>query len=278
MTHLLTQSKIIPVYFSNFMTPGNEMVFTQTQDWRKLYPSDGNGLTNWALRSIVVIKGESVILFDTGFGNKQSAEFFSQFYLNGDFTTDEQLSKHGLSVNDITDVVLTHLHFDHCGGCLLKENGSVGKAFPNAHLWISQKQWDTAMNPSEKEKESFLEENIKPLTEHYPVRFVDEGSYLPGIYFKLVNGHTQGQIIPIIRHKDKTYVFAADLFPSSIHIDPAVNMIYDMDIPLVAKEKQQMLEECLANNYVLIFQHGMHIEACTLERKKNEISIIPVRL
>ncbi|NJK95297.1 MAG: MBL fold metallo-hydrolase, partial [Bacteroidales bacterium] len=172
---------------------------TRDRDWRKLYPSAGQDLSRWVLRSLIVARQGSVVLFDTGFGNKQSDDFFRPFQLEGDYTLDSQLKDIGLTTNDITDVVLTHLHYDHCGGCLLKQGDTIVPAFPRAKLWISETQWDTANKPVEKERESFPEENIQPLKDYYPIQLADEGGYLPGIYFKIVHGHTRGQIIPLIR-------------------------------------------------------------------------------
>jgi len=250
--------------------PGEEMI--TMPDWSRYYPADENHLSNWALRSVLITNSYKKILIDTGFGNKQSDEFFKSFYLNGNFSSSKQFADLGLTNADITDVVLTHLHFDHCGGCLLKNNDTIIPAFPKATLWISKQQWDSAEHPTEKEASSFLPENINPLPDYYPITFIEEeGSYLPGIYFKLVNGHTAGQIIPIIRIKDKTFLFGADLFPSSAHLSPDINMVYDIDAGLAAKEKENILKECLANQHIIIFQHGLYIEGCTLKCQNDKI-------
>jgi len=261
---------IIPIRFDNFKVPGKDMV--TKPDWHKYYPAEENELSNWALRSVLIINNYKKILIDTGFGNKQNANFFESFYLNGNFSLSKQLADIGLTTDDITDVILTHLHYDHCGGCLLKNNGKIFPAFPQATLWISRQQWDTAQNPSEKEAGSFLPENINFLPNHYPITFIEEeGSYLPGIYFKIANGHTIGQIIPVIHLKNRSFLFGADLFPSSAHLTPEVNMTYDMDAELATQEKKAFLTECLKSNYTIIFQHGIYIEACTLKRQNSEI-------
>jgi glyoxylase-like metal-dependent hydrolase (beta-lactamase superfamily II) len=265
-------TRLFPIRFNNFRVPGAEMI--TKPDWQKYYPADEGLLANWALRSLVVVTDHHKILIDTGFGNKQPDGFFSQFQLNGEFSLTAQLSAINLTSSDITDVILTHLHFDHCGGCLLKENDKIVTAFPNAKLWISKSQWASAIHPNDKELDSFLPENITPLPNHYVINFIEEeGSYLPGIYFKLVNGHTSGQIIPIIQLQNKTYLFGADLFPTSAHINPEVNMSYDLDTSLATKEKEKMLEECVSNGYVIIFQHSLFIEACTLKRNGNRIEV-----
>lgn len=271
-------TQLFPIYFNTFLVPGADMVMAPGKDWRKLYPAAENDLSKWALRSLIVVKGGSVVLIDTGFGNKQASSFFEPFHLEGDFNPDRQLKEIGLTRNDITDVVLTHLHYDHCGGCLLKEDDKIVRAYPRAKLWISSEQWETALNPSDEEKDSFPEENIRPFTDLYPVQFVEEGGYLPGIFFKIVNGHTRGQIIPLIKLSRGNMLFGADLFPSSAHLDPDVNMVYDMDSELAGKEKQEVLEECVRNKYIIVFQHGLFIEACTVSRVKGEIEIQPVKL
>jgi glyoxylase-like metal-dependent hydrolase (beta-lactamase superfamily II) len=271
-------TQIFPVYFNSFMVPGAAMVVSPGKEWRKLYPAVNTDFSKWVLRSLIVVKGGSVILFDAGFGNKQPDTFFDDFHLEGDYKLDSQLSEIGLSTNDITDVVLTHLHYDHCGGCLLREDGKIVRAFPKAKLWISSAQWEAAKNPTEEEKESFLDENIFPLTDHYPVQFVEEGGYLPGIYFKIANGHTKGQIIPLIKLEEGSLLFGADLFPSSAHLDPEVNMAYDTDRAVAKKEKQLILDECIRNNYVIAFQHGLFIEAGKVSRLKSQIEVQPVKL
>lgn len=271
-------TQIFPVYFQSFLVPGAAMVVAPGKDWRKFYPPVNTDFSKWVLRSLIVVKGGSVVLIDTGFGNKQTDSFFGQFHLEGEYSLDSQLAEIGLSKTDITDVVLTHLHYDHCGGCLLKEGNKIVPAFPRAKLWISSAQWETALNPSVEEKESFLDENIKPLPDFYPIQFVEEGGYLPGIYFKIANGHTTGQIIPLIKLSEGNLLFGADLFPSSAHLDSDINMAYDTDRTQAKKEKQQVLDECIRNNYIIAFQHGLFIEGCTVSKVRNQIEIIPVKL
>lgn len=266
------QQKIYPVRFENFMVPGEDMV--SKKNWTKFYPSEDGQLTNWALRSILFEKGGRKILVDTGFGNMPSADFLSTFRLNGGFMLHDQLQGLNLSPSDIDDIILTHLHFDHCGGCLTRVGESVAPTFPNATLWISQKQWDIALNPGEKEADSFLSDHVAQLKDHYRINFVtEEGGYLPGVMFQFVHGHTGGQIIPIIRVNDKTFIFGADLFPSSAHLDPTVNMAYDVIPELAACEKENYLNQIVANNYYVIFQHGLFIEGCTLKRQAGNVVI-----
>jgi glyoxylase-like metal-dependent hydrolase (beta-lactamase superfamily II) len=273
------QTKVFFIHFNQFSVPGADMIDCPGKHWSSLYPGTDNGLSKWALRSLLVKTANSLILFDTGFGNKQPASFFEPFQLEGDFLPDRQLQQYGFTRNDITDVVLTHLHYDHCGGCLLNEKGNIVRTYPRAQLWISARQWQNALNPLEKEKESFLPENFQALPDLYPVRFIEEeGSILPGTYFRLVDGHTAGQIIPLIRLGSQNILFGADLFPSSVHLDPQINMVYDIDPHQAIREKSEMLEECINNRWIIIFQHGTDMTACTVSLVNNEKVIYPVNL
>jgi glyoxylase-like metal-dependent hydrolase (beta-lactamase superfamily II) len=266
------EQRIYAVRFDNFKVSGKEMI--NRDDWQKHYPADNGNLTNWALRSVLFEKGGRKILIDTGFGELYPAGLLSSFYLNGDFSLKKQLSAVGLQPLDIDDVILTHLHFDHCGGCLMRENGFIRPQFPNATLWISQQQWDTALNPLEKEIDSFHTETIVKLPNFYKINFIqEEGGYLPGVFFRLVYGHTQGQIIPLIRMDNKTFLFGADLFPSSAHLSPKVNMVYDMIPELSVCEKENYLNQIVENKYYVIFQHGLFIECCSLKRERGNTVI-----
>ena len=264
--------KLYPIRFENFKVPGEEMI--TKKDWHKHYPAEDGKLTNWALRSLLFEKGGRRCLIDAGFGNMPTEDFLSGFFLNGGFSFEKQLSELHLVAEDIDDVILTHLHFDHCGGCLTRKADTVVPTFPNATLWISQQQWESANNPGEKEVDSFHPETIALLKDHYKINFVPEaGGYMPGVMFHLVHGHTSGQIIPIIRMKERTFVFGADLFPSSAHLDPTVNMAYDVIPELAVCEKENFLNQMVDNQYHVIFQHGLYIEACSLKRQKDSVVI-----
>lgn len=266
----MINAQLFPIRFDNFKVPGKEML--NVPDWRKIYPDDGNGMTNWALRSLLVRDGNKLILIDSGFGNKQTEVFFSQYHLNGNFQLTSQLVEMGLTTNDITDVILTHLHFDHCGGCLIKHQDEIVPAFPKATLWIGKLQWDNALNPEPRERDSFLTENIMPLKDHYDIQFIsEEGSWLPGIDFHFANGHTKGQLILVIHRGKNMILFGADLFPSSAHLDPGVNMNYDVNSLLATCEKSDMLEYCLDHKVTIVFQHGLFVECCTLKSVRNKI-------
>lgn len=268
----MKNNQLFPIRFDNFKVDAADMLCGI--DFKNQYPVEASGLTNWALRSLLIRQDNRNILIDTGFGNKQDSNFFEQYHLNGNFSLQLQLQEIGLSAADITDVVLTHLHFDHCGGCLLKNDGDIAPTFPNAKLWITQIQWDAAINPDPREKDSFLPENISPLPTYYDIRFVQgNDAFSENINFNIVNGHTKGQLIPIIKCGRQSFLFGGDLFPSSVHIDPGMNMSYDMDINTAICEKSDMLEYCLDNNIFIIFQHGLYVECCSLKRYKSRIVV-----
>jgi glyoxylase-like metal-dependent hydrolase (beta-lactamase superfamily II) len=244
--------------------------------WQKHYPADEKNLCNWALRSILVDSGERVALVDNGYGDKQSEKYMSFVHLNGGDGLMGGLEKHGYSPDDITDMVLTHLHADHCGGGVRYNADRTGfeLVFPNATYWVSRVQWESAMNPNQREKDGFLEENILPMMESGRLRFIDEGTTLfPGFEVRLYHGHTSGQVIPFIQYKGRTIVFTADLIPSTVHIPLAYNMAYDMEPMATLTEKESFLEEALENDYILFFQHDLYHECCTLQRTPKGIRV-----
>ncbi|MDD2277624.1 MAG: MBL fold metallo-hydrolase [Bacteroidales bacterium] len=235
--------------------------------WNKQYPADENNLIPLDLRSLVIETENRVVLIDTGFGTKQSDKFFSHFHLFGGEGLIEGLAKLGYKPADITDVIHTHLHYDHCGGGIgVDENGGYFPVFPNAKYHISQSQWDSALNPNVREADSFLKENILPIKELgllNPIK--KEGPLMPGIELRFFNGHTKGQMIPIIDlHNGKKAVYAADLFPSTAHVHLAWNASYDVE-PLVSmEEKEIFLNEAINKNYFLFYQHDHFTECSTL--------------
>ncbi|MES1217088.1 MAG: MBL fold metallo-hydrolase [Bacteroidota bacterium] len=258
--------------------------------WNKLNPADENNMCSWALRCLLIEENGKLILVDTGMGDKQDAKFFGYYYLHGDDTLDKSLAKYGFHRNDITDVILTHLHFDHCGGSIIRENDQLVPAFKNATYWSNEQHWAWAINPNEREKASFLKENILPIKESGQLRLVDSGQLtvesaspskslpiadweLNTVSFRIVNGHTKAMMLPQVKYKDKTIVFMADLLPSQGHIPVSYVMAYDM-FPLTSLyEKKSFLEEALENDYILFFEHDPKYECCTL--KKTERGIRP---
>lgn len=233
--------------------------------WNRVYPADEDNLIILALKSLVIETEGRVALIDTGFGNKQSQKFFSHFNLFGGDGLIEGLAKLGYKPTDITDVIHTHLHYDHCGGGIgVNENGDYYAVFPNAKYHISKVQWEWALNPNVREADSFLKENLLPIKELGLLNLIEnEGELLPGIEIRFFNGHTKGQMVPIIHLPNgKPLVYTADLFPSTAHIHLAWNMSYDVEPLVTMKEKEEFLEEAYEKNYFLYYQHD-HYTDCT---------------
>jgi len=254
--------------------------------WNKLNPADENNLCNWALRSLLIETDDRLILIDTGMGNKQDAKFFSHYHLNGNDSLDSSLAANGFSNNDITDVFHTHLHFDHCGGTINKEGDKLTTAFPNAQFWSNAKHWDWAVNPNDREKASFLKENILPIKETGKLHFVpspaaefDENNLLGRVDFatdiaiRFVNGHTNSMMLPQINYKGKTIVYMADLLPSVSHIPLPYVMGYDMFPYTTLQEKKSFLQEAAEKQYILFFEHDPVNECCTVQATEKGIRV-----
>jgi glyoxylase-like metal-dependent hydrolase (beta-lactamase superfamily II) len=256
--------------------------------WHKLNPADDNNMCSWALRCLLIEDGNRLILVDNGMGNKQDAKFFGHYYLHGDDTLDKSLASLGFSNADITDVFLTHLHFDHCGGSILRSGDQLLPAFPNAVYWSNQDHWRWATQPNDREKASFLKENILPIEASGQLRFVDvpgggeligTSSFADNISIRFVNGHTDKMMLPQISYKGRTVVFMADLLPSAAHIPLPYVMAYDMFPLTTLHEKKSFLHEAAEQNYVLFFEHDKDIECCTVAltekgiRKKEEFPL-----
>ena len=243
--------------------------------WNQLNPADENNMCTWALRCMLIVEGDKRILIDNGNGTKQDAKFWSHYYLHGDDTIDKSLAKYGFTADDITDVILTHLHFDHCGGAIKIENGKLVPAFKNATYWSNEKHWNWAVHPNERERASFLKENILPLQESGQLKFQDtntaQSSILPEISFKYVNGHTEAMMLPHINYNGKTVVFMADLLPAAAHIPIPYVMGYDMFPLTTMQEKKAFLKEAVENDYILFFEHDPKIECCTLQKTEKGI-------
>lgn len=246
--------------------------------WNKLQPADENNLCSWAMRCLLIEDGDQLILIDNGIGNKQDAKFMGHYHLHGDDTLDKSLQKLGFHRNDITDMVLTHLHFDHCGGSIIRDGESLIPAFPRARYWSNRRHWLWATQPNEREKASFLKENILPIEASGQLHFVDESSqsltasgFHPDIQIRFVHGHTDAQMLPQIRYKDKTLVFMADLLPSPSHIPLPYVMAYDMFPLKTLEEKKVFLQEALDQQYILFFEHDPQVECCTLTQTERGI-------
>ncbi len=252
--------------------------------WHKLNPSDENNMCSWALRCLLIEDGNRLILVDNGMGDKQDAKFFGHYYLHGDDTLDKSLAAHGFSRSDITDVLLTHLHFDHCGGSIIREGDKLVPAFSNAVYWSNEHHWQWAVNPNDREKASFLKENILPIQESGQLQFIPvpetasrngaqlaTAPFIDNISIRFVNGHTDKMMLPQIQYKGKTLVYMADLFPSVAHIPIPYVMAYDMFPLTTLHEKRSFLQEAVENNYILYFEHDPFHECCSLQHTEKGI-------
>jgi glyoxylase-like metal-dependent hydrolase (beta-lactamase superfamily II) len=244
--------------------------------WQKSCPADENNLSIWAMRCLLVVDRDQKILIDNGIGDKQDKKFFSYYYLNGNDNLLSSLGKYGFSADDITDVVLTHLHFDHCGGGVKynKDRTQLELVFKNATYWTSKQQWDLAFNSNRLEQASFLKENILPIEESGHLKLIDEDSTLfPDFSVRLFNGHTYGQIIPFIKYRGETVVFTGDLLPSVAHIPLPYIMSYDVRPLISLEEKENFLNEAVENNYILFFSHDLYNECCTVHKTEKDITV-----
>jgi len=237
--------------------------------WQKLNPPDENNMCNWAMRCLLVEDEGRLILIDNGMGNKQDEKFFGHYFLNGDDTLEKSIAKYGFSKDDITDVFLTHLHFDHCGGSIERVNDQLVPAFKNATYWSNENHWEWATKPNDREKASFLKENILPIKESGRLKFIEtkEGiEFAKNFNLRFVNGHTESMMLPQIKYKDKTIVYMADLLPSVAHIPIPYVMAYDTRPLETLKEKKSFLTEALEKDFILFFEHDPEIECCNLQQ------------
>lgn len=254
--------------------------------WNSLNPADENNMCTWALRCLLVEDGNRLILIDNGNGTKQDKKFFSHYYLHGDDTLEKSLNRHGFSSDDITDVFLTHLHFDHCGGSIQwnKDRTGYEPAFKNAVYWSHRDHWEWAVKPNAREKASFLKENILPIEESGQLRFVEgppdlttgneiiqQSGFSNEIRIIVARGHTDAMMLPVIPYKGRHLVFAADLFPSVAHIPVPYVMGYDTRPLITLKEKAAFLDYAFRNNFILFFEHDPLIECCSLKTTERGI-------
>lgn len=242
--------------------------------WQKTNPADANNMIEMSMRCMLIEDGRRLILVDTGLGSKQSEKFFSYYYLFGDFSLESSLAKYGFHKDDITDVFLTHLHFDHCGGAIERQNDLLVPAFKNAKFWSNANHWDWAVNPNPREKASFLKENILPMKESGQLNFIaDQPAEDVGFDVVFVDGHTEKQMLPKLNYKGKTIVFMADLLPTVGHIPLPYVMGYDTRPLLTLKEKASFLNEAADNNYYLFLEHDAYNEICTVKHTEKGVRL-----
>jgi glyoxylase-like metal-dependent hydrolase (beta-lactamase superfamily II) len=235
--------------------------------WQRTNPADADNLCTWAMRCLLIEDGKRLILVDNGIGDKQDNSFLKHYHLHGDATLEKSLAALGFGKDDITDVFLTHLHFDHCGGSVAWNSDRSGYEmnFRNATYWSNARHWQWATEPNRREKASFLKENILPIRESGQLKFMQEdGAWLPNIDIFFANGHTDAQMIPLIRYKEKTIAFMADLLPSVGHFPLPYVMGYDTRPLLTMEEKERFLNTAAANDYILFFEHDAVNECCTV--------------
>ena len=270
--------KLYSVNAGHFKLDGGAMFGVVPKSmWNKANPADDNNMCPWAMRCLLIEHGNYRILVDNGMGNKQDEKFFGHYYLHGDDTLEKSLAAHGFTTDDITDVFLTHLHFDHCGGSIKRDGqGNLVPAFPKALYWSNAKHWSAATMPNEREKASFLKENILPIEEHGLLRMIevnDGEEWLQDIRIRHVNGHTEDMMLPQIKYNDRTILYCADLIPSIHHVPIAWVMAYDMRPADTLKEKRAILQEAVANNWILYFEHDPVNECCTLQQTEKGIRV-----
>lgn len=241
--------------------------------WQKTNPADENNLCSWAMRCLLIEDGDKLTLIDNGLGTKQDPKFFSHYCLHGDGSLSGSLRGAGFSEKDITDMFLTHLHFDHCGGGVERKGEKLVLTFPNARYWSNKDHWRWATNPNPRERASFLRENIIPMKESGHLSFVNEGDQSPFGSFDIiyVSGHTDKMMLPRIRIKDKVVCYVSDLIPSVGHIPLPYVMGYDTRPLITMEEKQAFLNEAADNQYILFFEHDPVNECCTVKHTEKGV-------
>ena len=269
--------KIYPIQTGNFKLDGGAMFGVVPKTiWQKTNPADSNNIIDMGMRSLLIEDGNKLTLIDTGMGNKQSDKFFGYYFQFGDYSLDTSLASHGFHRDDITDVFLTHLHFDHCGGSIQWNKNQTGyePAFKNAKFWSNQEHWNWATHPNPREKASFLEENILPIQESGQLNFISENSFQQiGFDVLKMDGHTEKQMLPKVFYQGKTIIFMADLLPTIGHIPVPYVMGYDTRPLVTIKEKEAFLSEAADNEYFLFLEHDAYSEICTVQHTNKGVRL-----
>ena len=274
--------KLYPIETGNFRLDGGAMFgIVPKTIWQKTNPADSDNRIDLAMRCLLVEDGKRLILIDTGIGNKQNEKFFSHYHLWGDYSLEQSLAQYGFIPDDITDVFLTHLHFDHCGGAVKWNNARSGyePTFKNATYWSNQNHWEWAINPNPREKASFLQENILPIQESGQLKFIDipKDNFLKhsplGFDIFFVDGHTDKQMLPMINYENKTVIYIADLIPTAGHIPLPYVIGYDTRPLLTLNEKERILNLAEQQEYLLFFEHDASHELCSLQKTEKGIRL-----
>jgi len=274
--------KLYPINAGNFKLDGGAMFGVVPKSlWQRTNPADSNNMIDIAARCLLIEDGNRLILIDTGMGNKQSDKFFGYYYLWGNDSIDNSLKQHGFHRDDITDVFMTHLHFDHCGGSVQWNTNQTGyeTAFKNAKYWTNEKHWNWAIHPNNREKASFLKENIIPIQDSGQLYFtgLPQGNTLLnselGFDIFFADGHTEKQMIPLINYKGKTIAFMADLLPTVGHLPIPFVMGYDTRPLLTLSEKELFLNTAADKNYYLFLEHDAHNEIITVKHTEKGVRL-----
>jgi len=262
--------ELYTIHTGNFKLDGGAMFGVVPKSmWNKLNPGDENNMCSWAMRCLLVQDGKRLILIDNGMGDKQDAKFFGYYYMHGNDSLEKSLNKHGFTTDDITDVFLTHLHFDHCGGSIKWNKDKTGyiPAFKNATYWSNPAHWEWATNPNAREKASFLKENILPIKESGQLKMLDgDGSKQLPFSALYVYGHTEAMMLPRVIYKNRPVVFCADLLPARWHIPLPYVMAYDVRPLNSLSEKERLLDQFYEEDTVLFFEHDPGAECGLLQR------------
>lgn len=267
--------KLYKIETENFKLDGGAMFGVVPKVlWERTNPADANNLCTWTNRLLLIEDANRLTLIDTGLGDKQSDKFFSHYYIHGENTLEKSLKKYGFHKDDITDVFLTHLHFDHSGGAIIREGEQLIPAFKNAKYWSNENHWKWATEPNPREKASFLPENILPIQESGQLNFLAEGEdYDHNIQVRYASGHTDAMMLPQIIYKGKTILYMADLLPSVGHIPLPYVMGYDTRPLLTLEERQSYWKECADKEYILFLEHDPIHDCCTLQHTEKGVRL-----
>lgn len=268
--------KITPIHTGLFKLDGGAMFGVVPKSmWNKLNPADENNMCTWSMRCLLIESGNDLVLIDTGMGNKQDAKFFGHYYLHGDYSLISSLQRAGYQPADITDVVHTHLHFDHCGGSINRVGDGFELAFPNARYWVDEAHWQWGIAPNAREKASFLKENLLPMESLGALSFLPNGEESPWPWMSLFRcyGHTEAMVLPVIESVKGKLAFTADLFASTHHVPMPYIMGYDMRPLETLNDKTRFFEKALAENWTLFFEHDAQTECARLAAGEKGVAV-----